>query len=394
MPSRRPIPWCQLGPGHFAVWAWLILTYIVSTTDAVHHMKRDPLVFVNRRDDKRPLRITNLCPEVLHPGIGTQAGTAPETHGFALGVGETRDLTVSGDWQGRVWGRTNCSFNAKGTGPSHPGGLNGGGASCGTGDCGGVLDCKLTVSFVQTLRRKLKLTLSEGATPVTLAEFTLSSSSGQAFYDISLVDGYNLPMAIVSLYPESKNSSLTRIPPNLTNPVCIGTAALLAGIGSTDDATLGSNSSFPLPLDQKITSDDVQRWCPWDLQQNPPEKPGDGVYPYPDDDIQRPLFNPCFSACAKFNKPEDCCTNEYNDPKVCKPSLYSEHAKRVCPDAYSFGKLTFYLHHYSNAYANDYQSIRRSDLNIHHPVRRRIRRDILSRWSFNEDPSYYEQRTA
>ena len=144
-------------------------------------------------------------------------------------------------------------------------------------------------------------------------------------------------MAIVSLYPESKNSSLTVIPPNLTNPVCIGTAALLGEIGSSDDIALGSNESYPLPLEQKATHDYVKRWCPWDLQQNPPEKPGDGVYPYPDDNIQRPEFNPCFSACAKYNKPEDCCTNEYNDPNVCKAGLYSGHAKAVCPDAYSFG---------------------------------------------------------
>ena len=104
------------------------------------------MAYVNRRNEDKPLMITNQCPEVIHPGIGTQAGTAPETHGFKLDPGETRNLTVSADWQGRVWGRTNCSFNAEGTGPSHPGGLNGGGASCGTGDCGGLLSCKLSVS--------------------------------------------------------------------------------------------------------------------------------------------------------------------------------------------------------------------------------------------------------
>ena len=172
---------------------------------------------------------------------------------------------------------------------------------------------------------------------MTLAEFTLASSSDQTFYDISLVDGYNLPVGIVSLYPESDKPSLTRIPPNLTNPVCIGTAALLAEEGSTADANLGTNSSFPIPLDQTQSYSDVQRWCPWDLQLNPPSKPGDGVYPYPDDNIERPLFNPCYSACAKYNHPADCCTGHYNSPNVCKPSLYSQDAKKVCPDAYSFG---------------------------------------------------------
>lgn len=282
-------------------------------------MKRAPLQYVSQRDETRPLAVSNLCKETIYPGIATQAGTAPQVSGFQLTTGQTMNLTVSADWQGRVWGRTNCSFNLAGTGPSNNGGYNGYGQACGTGDCGGVVNCKGT-----------------GVTPVTLAEFTLSSSSGQTFYDISLVDGYNLPVGIVSLYPESNKPSLTRIPPNLTNPVCIGTAALLADEGSIADANLGTNSSFPIPLDQSQSYNDVQRWCPWDLQLAPPSKPGDGVYPYPDDNIERPLFNPCYSACAKYNHPADCCTGKYDSPNVCKPSLYSQDAKRVCPDAYSF----------------------------------------------------------
>ena len=144
-------------------------------------------------------------------------------------------------------------------------------------------------------------------------------------------------MAIISLYPESGNSTLTDIPPNLTNPICIGTASLLTLEGAPEDVTLGSNFSYPIPLEQSATYDDVERWCPWDLQLNPPTKPQDGIYPYPDTTIQRPLFNPCFSACAKYNKPPDCCTGRYNSPNICKPSEYSKEAKKVCPDAYSFG---------------------------------------------------------
>lgn len=68
----------------------------------------------------------------------------------------------------------------------------------------------------------------------------------------------------------------------------------------------------------------------------PPSKPGDGVYPYPDDRIRRPVFDPCRSACAATNDPADCCTGRFDDPAVCRPSLYSRSAKAVCPDAYSF----------------------------------------------------------
>lgn len=171
---------------------------------------------------------------------------------------------------------------------------------------------------------------------MTLAEFTLASTSGQAFYDISLVDGYNLPLGIVSLYPESGNSSLTDIPPNLTNPICIATAALLAQQGSTQDLTLGTNISFPLPLDQSQSSDDVQNWCPWDLQLSPPQAPSNGVYPYPDATIERPQFDPCYSACSKYDLPQDCCTGAYSTPSTCMPNYYSIQAKTVCPDAYSY----------------------------------------------------------
>ncbi len=56
-------------------------------------------------------------------------------------------MRVSWDWQGRVWGRTNCSFNANGTGPSQLNGVRGNGAACLTGDCFGVVDCQFTVSL-------------------------------------------------------------------------------------------------------------------------------------------------------------------------------------------------------------------------------------------------------
>ena len=100
-----------------------------------------------KRDTSIPLIISNLCESTIWPGIGTQAGTGAGTGGFALDPGTSRNLTVSPDWQGRIWGRTNCSFNVGGSGPSQLNGVNGNGAACATGDCGGVLDCVNTVSF-------------------------------------------------------------------------------------------------------------------------------------------------------------------------------------------------------------------------------------------------------
>lgn len=93
-----------------------------------------------------PLIVTNNCADTLWPGIGTQNGVGPGTGGFELSPGQTNQMFVSWDWQGRVWGRTNCSFNSDGTGPSNLNGVDGAGAACLTGDCFGKLDCQYGVS--------------------------------------------------------------------------------------------------------------------------------------------------------------------------------------------------------------------------------------------------------
>lgn len=98
-----------------------------------------------------PIHVENLCRETVWPAFATQAGVGPEVGGFILTSGSQRNLTVSHDWQGRIWGRTNCSFNAAGTGPSNLNGNNGAGRACGTGDCNGVLNCVVTVSIPREL---------------------------------------------------------------------------------------------------------------------------------------------------------------------------------------------------------------------------------------------------
>lgn len=118
---------------------------LLDTTSALHHMKHPPHAHVHRRAETVPLVVKSLCTETIYPGIVTQSGTPPSSGGFQLQTGQQMNLTVGADWQGRVWGRTNCSFNSQGTGPANAGGNNGGGRACGTGDCGGVVQCKATV---------------------------------------------------------------------------------------------------------------------------------------------------------------------------------------------------------------------------------------------------------
>ncbi|KAI9668636.1 MAG: hypothetical protein M1831_001075 [Alyxoria varia] len=91
-----------------------------------------------QRGQNRPVVITNECGEDVYPAILTQSGRGPGIGGFSLTPGSQRTLEVGEAWQGRVWGRTNCTFNSAGTGP---GGARSGRA-CITGDCGGIVDCR------------------------------------------------------------------------------------------------------------------------------------------------------------------------------------------------------------------------------------------------------------
>ena len=131
---------------------FICLLAVPTTADLLrpfHRPEADPGAFfdVSRSlETGKPLKISNLCPDVIYPGIVTQHGVGPESHGFELKPGTSRQMVVSPDWFGRVWGRTNCSFNAEGTGASNRDVLYGGGKACVTGDCNGMLDCRVSVS--------------------------------------------------------------------------------------------------------------------------------------------------------------------------------------------------------------------------------------------------------
>ncbi|KAK3122357.1 hypothetical protein QOZ80_8BG0668520 [Eleusine coracana subsp. coracana] len=119
---------------------------------------------------------TNKCTDTVWPGILSGSGTPPlETTGFALSPGQSRSLYAPQGWSGRFWARSGCDFDSSGKG------------SCATGDCGsGEVECH-----------------GAGASPpATLAEFTLDGAGGKDFYDVSLVDGYNLPMLVQAAVPD------------------------------------------------------------------------------------------------------------------------------------------------------------------------------------------------
>ncbi|GER42329.1 pathogenesis-related thaumatin superfamily protein [Striga asiatica] len=112
----------------------------------------------------------NKCESTVYPGILANAGSPTlVTTGFELPPDSTRSFSAPAGWSGRFWARTACTLSGSGQ------------ISCLTGDCGtGQPECN---GF-------------GAAPPATLAEFTLGTNGGLDFYDVSLVDGYNLPMII------------------------------------------------------------------------------------------------------------------------------------------------------------------------------------------------------
>lgn len=201
-------------------------------------------------------KIVNKCRRTIWPGILTGADS-PILYptGFVLKSGKSKTLTVPDSWSGRIWARTHCS-NDPSTGKF----------TCGTADCGSG---------------KLQCAGSGAIPPATLAEFTLNGDQGLDFYDVSLVDGYNLPMLIVAR--------------GGTRGGCSSTGCLV----------------------------DLNGACPRELT----VARGNG---------SRSESVACKSACEAFGDPMYCCSEAFNTPDTCHPSVYSEFFKHACPRAYSY----------------------------------------------------------
>ncbi|XP_071692514.1 thaumatin-like protein 1b [Rutidosis leptorrhynchoides] len=197
-------------------------------------------------------KIVNRCRHTIWPGILTGADrTVLNPTGFTLKPGQSRTLKVPVAWSGRLWGRTDCTPDSTGR------------LTCITADCGsGKVECE-----------------GRGAEPpATLAEFTLNGDQGLDFYDVSLVDGYNLPMLV--------------IPRDSTSGQCSSTGCLV----------------------------DLNRACPNGLRVVARSK----------------SVVACKSACEAFGDPRFCCSEGYNTPETCPPTEFSQYFKHVCPRSYSY----------------------------------------------------------
>ncbi|XP_059668988.1 thaumatin-like protein 1b [Cornus florida] len=194
---------------------------------------------------------TNNCLYTIWPGTLTGGGGAQlSSTGFKLASKASSSLNVPIPWTGRFWARTSCSADASG---------------------------KFTCQTANCASDQVSCNGAGAIPPATLVELTLAANNGQDFYDISLVDGFNLP---VSITPQ----------------------------GGTSDS---STSSCPV---------DVNVDCPADLV----VKNSDGA------------TISCKNTCEAFNQPQYCCTGAYNTPETCPPTNYSQYFEGKCPLAYSY----------------------------------------------------------
>ncbi|KZV30315.1 thaumatin-like protein-like [Dorcoceras hygrometricum] len=200
--------------------------------------------------DGTQLIVVNNCKGPVWPGILATAGhEALNNGGFRLNSGQQVVVDCPKHWSGRIWARQGCCFDETGKG------------SCQTGDCAGKLHCIGT----------------GGEPPATLVEMTLGTSSNpRHYYDVSLVDGFNLPVSMI--------------------PVGGGRGCGVAACEA-----------------------DLNDFCPEKLAVR---RDGKVVG--------------CKSACLATREDRYCCTGEYISRATCKPTAFAHLFKAVCPRAYSY----------------------------------------------------------
>lgn len=146
----------------------------------------------------------------------------------------------------------------------------------------GNASVEVTSNFLYTLHKyRVNCLGTGGRPPVSLAEITFDADccGGKDFYDVSLVDGYNLPLAMTPI---------------------AGTYIL------------GTNDRPEYDCKAAGCFTDINSICPTELQ----------------------LFGSggvvaCKSACEAFNTDQYCCRGANNTPDTCPPFSYSQLFKNV-----------------------------------------------------------------
>ncbi|KAG2218038.1 hypothetical protein INT45_011925 [Circinella minor] len=180
--------------------------------------------------------IKNQCDYDLSVGKLDNGASSPELSDVSQGSSKTYDL--DGKWQGRFWGRESGGDNP----------------TAGASD------------------------------PASLAEFTFKGHGGTDYYDVSFVDGYNIPIRIDPINGDKSG-----------------------GADNGDQYACGAPACSNVPK------------CPDELKVM---KNGKEVG--------------CQSACSKFGTEEYCCSGGNSTPDTCPANKYSKEIKNECPDVYTY----------------------------------------------------------
>ncbi|GAA5976355.1 hypothetical protein JCM5350_001430 [Sporobolomyces pararoseus] len=209
---------------------------------------------VSAAEQHRTFTVKNNCKSTVWPAIFTSSGTAPSfSTGWKAKKNSQVKFKVSENWSGRIWARTGCKFKKGETLPT----------SCETGGCNGGLKCDKSSGT--------------GVPPATLAEFTLTPT--QDWYDISNVDGSNLPISITN----NKNCPSPACKRDLNN--CV-----VSKFNKNGTQVVGCLTS-----------------CAANLDGNP-------------------------------SNSRNCCSGSYDRPETCPVSKVAHYNvfKNACPDAYAY----------------------------------------------------------
>jgi hypothetical protein len=205
---------------------------------------------------RRLVTFVNELSQTIWVAAAPNSSTPLDATGWVLRPGHSVTISTPNNLNTRFWGRTGCVFNSHGVG------------HCQTGDCDGLFQCK-----------------GWGTIPATLAEVNFDAWDGLDFYDVSMVDGSNLPMYI--------NVSGGSAPKRVSSDGCIPAGCTKA-------------VQCPKVLDVKAGRTVVG----------------------------------CISACARLGGDQYCCRGPYAPRADCNPAKwpvdYAAVFKRAEPYAYSY----------------------------------------------------------
>jgi len=207
----------------------------------------------------RQFTVKNNCKYTVWPAIYTDPNVGQskpsQPTGWEAPAGNSVSFTVPDDWAaGRIWGRRDCDFSKPAV------------SACATGSCNGGLLCAANGGT--------------GVPPVTVAEWTLGKNGSPDNYDVSLVDGFNIPMSVVPTKGCHEASCPADLNPNCPAPLQVKGSDGIAGCKSACIANIDGNA-------------------------------GDSP---------------------------NCCSGSHNLPATCPPSgvQYYDYFKKPCPNSYAY----------------------------------------------------------